>query len=144
MDDFNSRRPGKQPVSPTSSQALPLCDDMVSVGKSALLPYDECIAAIEDILEWDPFVDEVLGANPLKSDATDLKVHGDDLDFANESAVPSCYEEKNQVGSSSQGVGGHDHHAQQIELHPRPFPPLPTDCESCGQLRQIIHCCGMT
>lgn len=89
MDDFNSL-PGQLPNSPTTSQVLRLWDDMVT-------PDDPCIAAIEGILEWDPFADEVLGANPQKSDATDLKVHGDVLDVANDSALPSCMKRRNKL-----------------------------------------------
>lgn len=142
MADFSL--PGELPDSPTiTSQVLRFWDDAVGVDITAL-PLDECNAAIEDILEWDPFADDVLGSPQYeKYDASDLKEHGDGLAANDESTVPSCYEEDNQVGSGSQGVVGHGDHPQQTDqLCPRPFPPLPTECNSCEQLRQIIHCCG--
>lgn len=106
-------------------------------------------AALQEMLDWDPFADEVFG-NPeenrverQESEATSLKEGGDSL-VANESVGwPTNYGENHQVGSGSDNAVVDDLHVEQNDDDQFPFPELPPYCIACKRLRQTIHYSGM-
>lgn len=159
MDDFPFL--WEPPDSPDSSPVLRLWDESV-VDLSPLQPVTNdpppppsvdhpplSNTALQEILDWDPFADEVLGnaeesrVERQEFDATNLKENGGSL-AANESVGwPTNYGENHQVGSGCQTVVADDHHFEQTDDDQFPFPELPPYCIACEPLRLTIHYSGM-